>query len=98
MEQSNNITNAETITSKRSLSKENGETQQANINDENMQGLDNQQPSEKDTVQPEDVSNAPTEKCEGRRIRSGYLPFRTQVFYRPCQNDCLRGMFDTSFI
>ncbi|GFT13160.1 hypothetical protein TNCV_4295471 [Trichonephila clavipes] len=48
---------------KRNLSKENGETQQANINDENMQDLDNQQPSEKDIVQPGDISNAPTEKC-----------------------------------
>ncbi|GFX36655.1 zinc finger MYM-type protein 1 [Trichonephila clavipes] len=59
MEQSNkNITNADTLTSERerNLSKENGETQQANFNDENMQDLDNQQHSEKDTVQPEDVS------------------------------------------
>ncbi|GFX27440.1 hypothetical protein TNCV_35371 [Trichonephila clavipes] len=86
MEQSNkNITNADTLTSERerNLVKENGETQQANINDENMQELDNQQPSEKDTVQPEDISYDPTEKCEGRKIRSGYLPFRTQVLYRP---------------
>ncbi|GFS52614.1 zinc finger MYM-type protein 1 [Trichonephila clavipes] len=28
-----------------------------------MQYLDDQQPSEKDTVQPEDISNAPAEKC-----------------------------------
>ncbi|GFS85777.1 uncharacterized protein TNCV_2973241 [Trichonephila clavipes] len=66
MEQSNkNITNADTLTSgkERSLAKENGETQQANINDENMQDYDDQQPSEKDIVQPEDTSNAPTEKC-----------------------------------
>ncbi|GFU48741.1 uncharacterized protein TNCV_4752361 [Trichonephila clavipes] len=66
MEQSNkNITNADTLPSKRerNLSKENGETQQANINDENMQDLDNQQPSEKDIVQPGDISNAPSEKC-----------------------------------
>ncbi|GFV32994.1 HTH_48 domain-containing protein [Trichonephila clavipes] len=51
MEQSNrNITTAETLTSERerNLAKENGETQQANINDENMQDLDDQQPSEKD--------------------------------------------------
>ncbi|GFW96091.1 hypothetical protein TNCV_958051 [Trichonephila clavipes] len=31
-----------------------------------------------------------------RRIRSGYLPFRTQVLYRPRQNDRLRVMFGTS--
>ncbi|GFW58532.1 zinc finger MYM-type protein 1 [Trichonephila clavipes] len=71
MEQSNkNITNADTLTSERerNLSKENGETQQANINDENVQDLDNQKPPEKDTVQPEDVSNAPTEKCKGITI------------------------------
>ncbi|GFX01595.1 hypothetical protein TNCV_3970951 [Trichonephila clavipes] len=63
MEQSNkNITNADTLPSKRerNLSKGNGETQQANINDENMQDLDKQQPSEKDIVQPGDISNAPT--------------------------------------
>ncbi|GFV05497.1 hypothetical protein TNCV_227081 [Trichonephila clavipes] len=30
------------------------------------------------------------------RIRSGYLSFRTQVLYRPRQNDRLRVMFDTS--
>ncbi|GFV53942.1 zinc finger MYM-type protein 1 [Trichonephila clavipes] len=36
----------------------------ANINDENMQELDNQQPSEKDTVQPEGISYDPTEKWE----------------------------------
>ncbi|GFV06865.1 hypothetical protein TNCV_2282631 [Trichonephila clavipes] len=46
-----------------SVAKENGETQQANINDENMQDYDHKQPSEKDIVQPEDISNAPTEKC-----------------------------------
>ncbi|GFT42626.1 uncharacterized protein TNCV_2165281 [Trichonephila clavipes] len=66
MEQSNKYTtNAETLTSKRerNLAKENGETQQANINDENMQDYDDQQPSEKDIVQPEDISNAPTEEC-----------------------------------
>ncbi|GFX87184.1 hypothetical protein TNCV_2059551 [Trichonephila clavipes] len=45
------------------LDKENGETQQANINDENMQDYDDQQPSEKDIVQPEDISNGATEKC-----------------------------------
>ncbi|GFV92329.1 zinc finger MYM-type protein 1 [Trichonephila clavipes] len=62
-----NTTNAETLTSERerSLAKENGETQQASINDENMQDYDDQQPSEKDIVQPEDISNAPTEKCLG---------------------------------
>ncbi|GFV55847.1 hypothetical protein TNCV_597541 [Trichonephila clavipes] len=100
-EQSNkNITNTDTLTSERerNLSKENGETQQANTNDKNMQDLDNQQPSEKDIVQPEDVSNAPTEKCEGRKIQSRYVPFRTQVLYRLRQNNSLRGMFDTSFI
>ncbi|GFW45553.1 hypothetical protein TNCV_3244931 [Trichonephila clavipes] len=66
MEQSyKNITNAETLTSERerNLAKENEETQQANINDENMQEYDDQQPSEKDIVQPEDISIAPTEKC-----------------------------------
>ncbi|GFX27921.1 uncharacterized protein TNCV_3083431 [Trichonephila clavipes] len=66
MEQSNkNITNAETLISERDkdLAKENIETQQANFNDENMQGYDDQQPSEKDIVQPEDISNAPTKKC-----------------------------------
>ncbi|GFS74397.1 uncharacterized protein TNCV_970011 [Trichonephila clavipes] len=66
MEQSNkNTTNADTLTSERerNLSKENRETQRANINDENMQDLDDQQPSEKDIVQPEDISNAPAEKC-----------------------------------
>ncbi|GFX40155.1 hypothetical protein TNCV_4317911 [Trichonephila clavipes] len=46
----------------RNLAKENGETQQTNINDENMQDLDDQQPSEK-KVQPEGISNALTEKC-----------------------------------
>ncbi|GFX56361.1 uncharacterized protein TNCV_2242931 [Trichonephila clavipes] len=62
MEQSNkNITNAETLTSERerNLAKENGETQQANISDENMQ---NYQPSERGIVQPEDISKALTEK------------------------------------
>ncbi|GFW61208.1 uncharacterized protein TNCV_434321 [Trichonephila clavipes] len=66
MEQINkNITNAETLTSERerNIAKENGETQQVNINDENMQDYDDQQPSAKDIVQPEDISNAPTEKC-----------------------------------
>ncbi|GFT42592.1 uncharacterized protein TNCV_2165101 [Trichonephila clavipes] len=67
MEQSNKYTttNADTLTSERerNLAKENGETQQANINDENMQDYDDQQPSEKDIVQPEDISNAPTEEC-----------------------------------
>ncbi|GFY31702.1 hypothetical protein TNCV_4200131 [Trichonephila clavipes] len=65
MEQSNkNITNTDALTSvrERNLAKENGETQ-ANISDENMQDLDDQQPSEKDSVQPEDISNFPTEKC-----------------------------------
>ncbi|GFV95745.1 uncharacterized protein TNCV_1727951 [Trichonephila clavipes] len=64
MEQSNkHITNSETLTSEmeRNLAKENGETQ-ANIN-ENMQDYDDQQPSEKYIVQPEDISNAPTENC-----------------------------------
>ncbi|GFU72299.1 zinc finger MYM-type protein 1 [Trichonephila clavipes] len=28
-----------------------------------MQNLDDQQPSEKDIVQPENISNSPTEKC-----------------------------------
>ncbi|GFY21921.1 uncharacterized protein TNCV_3295651 [Trichonephila clavipes] len=66
MEQSNrNTANAETLTSERerNLAKENGETQQANINYENMQDYDGQQHSEKDIVQPEDISNASTEKC-----------------------------------
>ncbi|GFW38228.1 hypothetical protein TNCV_3839561 [Trichonephila clavipes] len=39
----------------RNLAKENGETQQTNINDENMQNLDDQQNSEKCIVQPEDI-------------------------------------------
>ncbi|GFW99368.1 transposable element Tcb1 transposase [Trichonephila clavipes] len=54
-----------TLASKRemNLAKENGETQQTNINEENMQDIDKQQPSEKDIVQPEDISNALTEKC-----------------------------------
>ncbi|GFV08890.1 hypothetical protein TNCV_3821331 [Trichonephila clavipes] len=30
------------------------------------------------------------------RIRSGYLPFRTQIIYRPSQNDRLRVMFGAS--
>ncbi|GFW16607.1 zinc finger MYM-type protein 1 [Trichonephila clavipes] len=47
----------------RNLAKENGETQQTNITDENMKDLDDQQPSEKDVVQREDIRNAPTEKC-----------------------------------
>ncbi|GFX62395.1 hypothetical protein TNCV_1381201 [Trichonephila clavipes] len=34
--------------------------------------------------------------CEGRKIRSAYLPFLTQVLYRPHQNDRLRVMFGTS--
>ncbi|GFU03454.1 transposon Tf2-11 polyprotein [Trichonephila clavipes] len=63
MEQSNkNITNAETLTRERNLAKENEEIQQANINDENMQDYNDQQPSEKDFVQPEDISNVATEK------------------------------------
>ncbi|GFW14099.1 hypothetical protein TNCV_3546881 [Trichonephila clavipes] len=32
----------------------------------------------------------------GKKIRSEDLPFRTQVLYRPRQNDRLRVMFDTS--
>ncbi|GFW40254.1 uncharacterized protein TNCV_1018121, partial [Trichonephila clavipes] len=54
-----------TLTSERDrdLAKENEETQQANFNDENMQDYDDQQPSEKDIVQPEDISNVPTKKC-----------------------------------
>ncbi|GFT08219.1 hypothetical protein TNCV_3481631 [Trichonephila clavipes] len=59
VEQSNkNITNADVLISirEKNLTKENEETQ-ANINNENMQDLDDQQPSEKD-VQPEDISNA----------------------------------------
>ncbi|GFX66562.1 hypothetical protein TNCV_1794731 [Trichonephila clavipes] len=58
MEQSNkNITNADALTSKRkmNLAKENGETQQAIIKDENMQDHVDQKPSEKDIVQPEDI-------------------------------------------
>ncbi|GFS53834.1 uncharacterized protein TNCV_731951 [Trichonephila clavipes] len=65
IEQSNkNITNAETLTSERerNLAKENEETQQASVNDENMQDYDDHQTSEKDIVQPEDISNAPAEK------------------------------------
>ncbi|GFX71147.1 hypothetical protein TNCV_3649121 [Trichonephila clavipes] len=61
MEQSNkNITNADTLTSERerNLAKENGDTQQANINNENMQDYNDQQPSEKGIVQLEDISNA----------------------------------------
>ncbi|GFX98984.1 uncharacterized protein TNCV_4301591 [Trichonephila clavipes] len=70
MEQSNkHITNSETLTSERerNLAKENGETQ-ANINDENMQEFDGQQPSDKDIIQPEDISNAPTEKCVSKML------------------------------
>ncbi|GFU00285.1 zinc finger MYM-type protein 1 [Trichonephila clavipes] len=66
MEQSKkNITNVDTLASERerNLAKENGETQHSNITDENMKYLDDQQPSEKDVVQREDISNAPTEKC-----------------------------------
>ncbi|GFW75498.1 uncharacterized protein TNCV_4426811 [Trichonephila clavipes] len=66
MEQNNkNITNAETLTGERerNLVKENGETQQANINGGNMQDYDDQQHSEKDIVQPKDISNTSTEKC-----------------------------------
>ncbi|GFT16567.1 zinc finger MYM-type protein 1 [Trichonephila clavipes] len=66
MEQSNkNVTNTYTLTSEkeRNLAKEIGETHQANINDENMEDLDHKQLSEKDIVHPEDISNAPTEKC-----------------------------------
>ncbi|GFW90787.1 uncharacterized protein TNCV_2417821 [Trichonephila clavipes] len=66
MEQSNkNITNSDTLTSQRerSLAKENKETLQTNTNDENMQDLYDQQPSEKYIVEPEDTSNAPTKKC-----------------------------------
>ncbi|GFU17108.1 hypothetical protein TNCV_1853661 [Trichonephila clavipes] len=33
---------------------------------------------------------------EGRKIRSEYLPFRTQVLYRPRQNYRLRVMVGTS--
>ncbi|GFX72191.1 hypothetical protein TNCV_1954671 [Trichonephila clavipes] len=58
MEQSNkNITNADALTSERerNSAKENGETQQANIKEENMQDFDDQQPSEKDIAQPEDI-------------------------------------------
>ncbi|GFV01944.1 hypothetical protein TNCV_4978951 [Trichonephila clavipes] len=48
-----NIANADALTSvkERNLAKENGAIQ-ANINDENMQDLDDQHPSEKDVVQP----------------------------------------------
>ncbi|GFT51041.1 zinc finger MYM-type protein 1 [Trichonephila clavipes] len=66
MEQSKtNITNVDTLACERerNLDKENGETQQTNITDENMKVLDDQQTSEKDVVQREDISNAPTEKC-----------------------------------
>ncbi|GFX01227.1 uncharacterized protein TNCV_4581931 [Trichonephila clavipes] len=65
MEQSKkNITNVDTLASERekNLAKENGETQQTNITDENMKDLDDQQHSEKDVVQREDISNALTEK------------------------------------
>ncbi|GFW65012.1 hypothetical protein TNCV_392781 [Trichonephila clavipes] len=54
---------ASTEKDQQNLAKEDEETQQANINDENTQDYDDQQPSEKDIVQPEDTSNAPTEKC-----------------------------------
>ncbi|GFW10082.1 uncharacterized protein TNCV_4208451 [Trichonephila clavipes] len=92
MEQSNkNITNAETLTSERekNLAEENGETQQANINDENMQDYDEQQPSEKDIVQPEDISNAQTENCSeniGRRFHASYAPWKspTETSFRAC--------------
>ncbi|GFU74800.1 zinc finger MYM-type protein 1 [Trichonephila clavipes] len=66
MEQSKkNITNVDALASERerNLAKENGETQQTNITDENMKHLDDLQPSEKDVVQREDISNAPTQKC-----------------------------------
>ncbi|GFX07990.1 zinc finger MYM-type protein 1 [Trichonephila clavipes] len=45
------------------LAKENGETQKKYINDENMQDLDDQQPSEKRYCSARDISNALTEKC-----------------------------------
>ncbi|GFW68993.1 uncharacterized protein TNCV_2918911 [Trichonephila clavipes] len=59
------ISQTQSLTSKRerNFTKESGETQQANINDGNMQDFNDQQPFEKDIVQPEDISNAPTEKC-----------------------------------
>ncbi|GFU89557.1 hypothetical protein TNCV_1363221 [Trichonephila clavipes] len=32
-------------------------------------------------------------KCEGKKIRSGYLPFRKRILHRPRQNDHPRLMF-----
>ncbi|GFX30695.1 hypothetical protein TNCV_4862191 [Trichonephila clavipes] len=54
--------------------KEDGETQ-VNINDENMQDLDDQQSSEKDVVQSEDMSHAPTKKC----LKNGGFEFEKYV-------------------
>ncbi|GFU39036.1 hypothetical protein TNCV_1690531 [Trichonephila clavipes] len=54
MEQNNkNITNADALTSERK--KELSQRKRANIKDENMQDLNDQRPSEKDIVQPEDI-------------------------------------------
>ncbi|GFX07249.1 hypothetical protein TNCV_2972261 [Trichonephila clavipes] len=52
-----NITNADALSSERekNLTKENGETQQADIKDEYMQDFVDQQPSKKDIVLPEDI-------------------------------------------
>ncbi|GFX23622.1 uncharacterized protein TNCV_3595641 [Trichonephila clavipes] len=78
MEQSNkNIANTDTLTSERdsNLAKEDGETQQVNINDENMQDIDDQLSSEKYVVQPEDMSHAPTKKC----LKNGRFEFEKYV-------------------
>ncbi|GFV25263.1 hypothetical protein TNCV_3726351 [Trichonephila clavipes] len=46
-----------------------------NINDENMQDLGDQQSSEKDVVQPEDMSHTPTKKC----LKNGGFEFEKYV-------------------
>ncbi|GFX42977.1 histone-lysine N-methyltransferase SETMAR [Trichonephila clavipes] len=53
----------DTLTSERKEPKKIEKPKKVNINDENMQNFDYQQPSEKDIVQPEDISNVPTENC-----------------------------------
>ncbi|GFV95015.1 hypothetical protein TNCV_1030131 [Trichonephila clavipes] len=35
---------------------------------------------------------------EGRKVRSGYLPFQTRVLYRSCQNDRLQVMLVLVYI
>ncbi|GFW57341.1 hypothetical protein TNCV_542551 [Trichonephila clavipes] len=57
------------------LAKENGETQQTNINDENMQDLDGQQPSEKRYC-----SARGYQECSDRKV--SVIPFLSSNRFR----------------